>query len=113
MPVYTPKRLAQAVLTTSSLSMYQAPALTSTIVKEILLSNTSANSVTATVYIVPTPGTAAGASDVNCIVPAVSIPANTVKPIDLSQVMAPGDILAAKASVGTSVTFHASGVEIV
>lgn len=113
MPVYTPKRLAQAVLTTSSLSMYQAPGSTSTIINEILLSNTSANSADATVYIVPTPGTAAGAADVNCVVPTVSIPAGTVRAIDLSQVLNAGDILAAKASAGTSITFTASGVEIV
>lgn len=113
MPVYTPKRFAQAVLTTSSTSMYQVPGGASAVLKEILMSNTSANSVDVTVYLVPTPGTAGAASDGNCLVPAVSIPAYTVKPIDLSQVMNASDILAAKATAGTAITFHASGVEIV
>lgn len=113
MPVYTPKRLGQAVLTTSSLAIYTAPASTSTIIKEAVLANTSANSQDATLYIVPTPGTAAAAADVNCVVPAVSIPAGTVRVIDLSQVLNTGDILAAKASAGTAITITVSGVEIV
>lgn len=114
MPTYTPKRLAQAVLSTSSASMYVAPASTATILSEIVLANTSAVAADATVYLIPTPGTVgSNSTDATTIVPAVSIPAKSTKVISLHQVLNTSDILAAKASASTSITLTASGVEMV
>lgn len=113
MATYTPKRLGQAVLTNTAAALYTAPASTSTIVKTIAVANTTTSSATATVYLIPTPGTAGSASDSNTVIPGVSIPANTTKVFTINQVMNASDVLAAKASVGTTLTVTVSGVEIV
>ena len=114
MAAYTPKRLCQVTLGTSSAAAYTAPGGTSCIVKTLVLANTSAVSVTATVYLIPSPGSvASNSTDATTVVPAVAIPAFTTQAFVLNQVMNTADILAAKASIGASVTLTGSGVEIV
>ena len=110
MATYTPKRFVDPVqLSTSASSTLYAPTSGYTgVIKEILLSNPTTTTATATVYMVPSGGTAGNS---NAIVPAITIAGNSFITIPLSQVMTTGDTLKALASVGTTITMTVSGVE--
>lgn len=107
----TPKRLVEgSQLTGSAVTYYTAPAKTKTILKKLTLTNTSAGAVTATVYLIPSGGTA---GDANTLKKAVSIAAGATYDCAeaVNHVLEPGDFLQALASAGTAVTLMASGVE--
>lgn len=106
----TPKRLiAGSQLTTSAATYYTATAVKARI-DALVLTNTSAGAVTATVYLVPSGGSA-GAS--NCILSARSLAAGEsyVVPGALGQWLDSGGTIQALASSATSITIVASGVE--
>lgn len=110
MSTYTTKQLtAVTTLTTSAATMYTAPASTTTTVKTILLSNYSAADVQATVYLIPSGGTAANG---NAILGSVNVAANTTTVIDTAVVMPAASFIQAKASAGTALNIHISGIEI-
>lgn len=110
MAVYTGIRLAQVVLTTADATLYTVPASTSVIVKQIILTNTTATNATVSVSLVPSGGTAGVG---NRIVEQITVPAFGVTILDINQIIPTGAFLAAKASAATTVTLTASGVTVV
>jgi hypothetical protein len=104
-----PKQLKAATpLTTSYVTMYTVPASTTTIIKEILLANTTAGAVTASVSVVPSAGTA---STSNNILGGVNIDPNSTIVVELHTLLITGDFISAKASAGSAVNIMISGVE--
>ena len=100
----TTKALARTAAATSSATLYTMPnTSTVTVVSNIVLANAATSASTATIAI-----------DGVTIVPAVSIPANSVVGFDMKQVIpanATPKIITGFAST-TSVLIHISGVEI-
>ena len=100
----TTKVLARTAAATSSTTLYTAPnTSTLAIVTNIVLANAATSASTATVAI-----------DGVTIVPAVSIPANSLIGFDLKQVIpanATPKVITGFAST-TAVSIHISGVEI-
>jgi predicted phage tail protein len=108
----TAKRLiAGSQLTTSAATYYTAPALTTTVIRKLSLTNTSGGAVTATLYLITSGGTA-GAT--NTIASAKSLAAGeTWSCSDAEgQVLEAGGFVQALASAGTSITIIGSGIEI-
>ena len=97
----TTKALARTALTTSTgTTLYTVPSATTTVISNIVLSNTAATSSTVTVAL----------DGVN-ILPTVSVAANSVIAFDIKQVLATTKTITGGAST-TAVTIHISGVEI-
>ena len=97
----TTKALARTALTTSTgTTLYTVPSATTTVISNIVLSNTAATSSTVTV-----------ALDGVDILPTVSVAANSVIAFDIKQVLATTKTITGGAST-TAVTIHISGVEI-
>lgn len=100
-----------SVLTTSAATYYTTPLATSTLIKKVTFTNTSASTVTVTMYLVPSAGTAGAA---NTIISAVPISANNTYeayPAE-NMVLATGDFVQALCSAATSVTLMMSGIQI-
>ena len=100
----TTKAIARTAAATTSTTLYTVPTTsTITVVSNIVLSNAATSASTATIAI-----------DGVTIVPAVSIPANSVVGFDMKQVIpanATPKIITGFAST-TAVSIHISGVEI-
>ena len=100
----TTKAIARTAAATSSATLYTVPNTTTiTVVSNIVLANAATSASTATIAI-----------DGVTIVPAVSIPANSVVGFDMKQVIpanATPKIITGFAST-TAVSIHISGVEI-
>ena len=100
----TTKALARTAAATSSTTLYTMPnTSTVTVVSNIVLANAATSASTATIAI-----------DGVTIVPAVSIPANSVVGFDMKQVIpanATPKIITGFAST-SAVSIHISGVEI-
>ena len=100
----TTKALARTAAATSSATLYTMPnTSTVTVVSNIVLANAATSASTATIVI-----------DGVTIVPAVSIPANSVVGFDMKQVIpanATPKIITGFAST-SAVSIHISGVEI-
>lgn len=79
----TPARMARAALTTTSATLFTVPATTTSIVTEIIITNTTALDIPATVTI-------AGVS----LVAATVVPGNGMLTMGLKQVMSTGEIIA-------------------
>jgi hypothetical protein len=96
--------LARTAAATSSATLYTVPTTTTiTVVSNIVLANAATSASTATIAI-----------DGVTIVPAVSIPANSLVGFDLKQVIpanATPKVITGFAST-TNVSIHISGVEI-
>ncbi len=96
--------LARTAAATSSTTLYTVPSTTTiTVVSNIVLANAATSASTATIAI-----------DGVTIVPAVSIPANSIVGFDLKQVIpanATPKVISGSAST-TAVSIHISGVEI-
>lgn len=97
----TPKALSRSVLTSSSATLYTVPASTYTVLTSIVLANTNASAVAVTL-----------AMDGVTLVPAVSIPANTITTIDLRQVLATTKVITGFAATASVVACHLSGTEV-
>jgi hypothetical protein len=96
--------LARTAAATSSTTLYTVPTTTTiTVVSNIVLANAATSASTATIAI-----------DGVAVVPAVSIPANSLVGFDLKQVIpanATPKVITGFAST-TAVSIHISGVEI-
>lgn len=102
---FTEKRLAGPTqLTTSAVAIYTVPANRTTIVKQLVATNTSASAATFTLYI-------GAATAANAVFNATSVAANDSLVINLSQVLATGEVLRALASANTAINLTISGVE--
>lgn len=97
----SPKLMARTTLTASSATLYTVPASTTAVVTSILLCNTTAAAVTATVNLDGVP-----------VVSALSIPANTTTSIDTKQVLATTKTITGLAGSATAITIHVSGTEV-
>jgi len=106
----TPRQLCQFVASTVETTVYAAvPAATRVMVTNIILANTSAAPVALSLSIVPASGTAGNS---NRIVPGTTIPANTMVPIDMAQVLEPGMFLSALGGANNAITVTISGVVV-
>lgn len=97
----TPKRLYKGTAGTTSSTAYTVPANTTTIVKNIVLTNKSASVATATIVI-------AGIEVIN----NYSINANDTIAIDLSLVMAATETITVQANAANAINIYISGVEV-
>ena len=95
----TPKNLYRGAAATTSTTLYTVPSSTTTTVTNIVITNTSGSTQTATISL-----------DSVVLVPAVSISANSIATFDLKQVLTTTKIIAGFASA-TSVNFHIAGME--
>jgi hypothetical protein len=98
----TPKNLFRGAATTNTATtLYTVPASTTTVVSNIIVTNTAATAATFTMAL---NGTA--------LATAVSVAGNTTTVIDLKQAISAAQIIQGGASAVT-VNFHIAGVEIV
>ncbi len=109
MPMQAKQLKAATTLTTSYVTMYTVPGSTTAIIKEILLANTTASAVTASVSVVPSAGSA---STSNNILGAVNIDPNSTTVVELHTLMIAADFISAKASAGSAINIMISGVEV-
>ena len=96
----TTKALARGAFATSSATLYTVPASTTTVVTNIVVTNSAATAATFTITL-----------DAVDLFKTVAIAANSTAMFDLKQVLATTKIIAGLASAVT-VNFHISGVEI-
>lgn len=97
----TTKALARTAATTSTATtLYTVPSATTTIVTNIVVSNTAASTSTVTIAL----------DGVN-LIPTANIAANSIATFDLKQVLAATKTITGGAST-TAVTIHISGVEV-
>lgn len=110
MSTYNLKELVPARPLPSTASvLYTVPSSTSAVIKQILLGNTTATDLTATIHFVPNAGTP---STSNSLFPEIIITANNTVSIDLSSVLPFGASIHARASASSSINVHISGVEV-
>lgn len=96
----TSKALFRGAASTSSTTLYTVPSSTTTIVTEIVVTNTAGSAGTFSVTL-----------DGVSIATTVAVPANDSTVIPLKQVLTATKIIAGLASA-TTINFHISGVEI-
>ena len=94
------KALARGAFATSSATLYTVPASTTTVVSNIVVTNSAATAATFTIQL-----------DAVDLFKTTAIAANSTLMLDLKQVLATTKIIAGLASAIT-VSFHISGVEI-
>jgi len=99
MPTLT-RALARAAFATSSATLYTVPSATTTVVSNIVITNTAGSAGTFTL-----------ALNGVAMASAVSVAANSITTIDLKQVLSATNTITGFASA-TTVNFHISGVEI-
>jgi hypothetical protein len=99
MPTLT-KALARGAFATSSATLYTVPSATTTVVSNIVITNTAGTAGTFTLGL-------AGTS----LATTVSVAANSITTIDLKQVLAATQTITGLASAIT-INYHISGVEI-
>lgn len=110
--VVTPVKLGQAAMPTTVGTLYTVPASTRTFVKDIDICNTSTSQLSATVYLVPSGGTAGTG---NILIPSVPIqPASVGGMFQWSgtQVLNAGDTIQTLGSAA-GLTINVSGGEAV
>ncbi|BDG48763.1 hypothetical protein [Parageobacillus sp. KH3-4] len=105
----TPKRLYIGQPGTSLETLYTVPTNTKTIVKQIVLSNTTGTDANVTIHFVPN-GQVAGNG--NKIFSALTVTANNTGIFDLSAVLEAGDTIQAVQGTANAITIHISGVEV-
>lgn len=105
--VITPTKLSQTALTGVSATLYTVPALSRTIVKTIDICNTNSVTVTATVYLVPSAGSASVATT---LIPSINITAQGMFQWGGAQVLNVGDTIQAVSSI-SGVTINISGAD--
>lgn len=103
---------AGSQLTTSAATYYTVPVNTTTIIQAVVLCNTTAGPITATVHLVASGGSATAS---NMILSAKSLATNEtyVVPGAAGMVLATGGTIQALAGSATSISIQAAGTEIV
>lgn len=94
------KVLFRGAASTGSTTLYTTPAATTTLINNILVTNTAS---TAATYSISLAGSSAATT--------VSVPANDTSVLDIKQVLNATQTITGLASA-TSVIFHISGIEI-
>lgn len=107
----TPAFLGRTAISVSPTvdTVYTAPVLTRTLVKDIDIANTSAVAIDVTLYLVPSGG---APSNSNTLIPAVTIPANGMFQWCGTQILNAGDSIRVTASA-LGATVHVSGGEAI
>jgi hypothetical protein len=109
MATYTPKRLGSITqLTTTNTTLYTSTSVVS-VIKEILVNNTTANSATVTVNLVPSGGSASGTNEV---LSAITIAGNSTLTFKCSQVLELNDFIVAKAGTAAALNIIVAGVQV-
>jgi hypothetical protein len=103
-----PVKMAQAEVTTSAVTVYTTPTTNRAKVQDIMIANTTAGSLTYSVYFVPASGTAGTA---NAIFYQVALVANTSYHWVGEQVLFPGDTIQVQGSA-TGLTILISGQQV-
>jgi hypothetical protein len=98
----TPKKIYVGTPGTSSATIYTVPASTTTIVKNIVMCNTTSSNAVITV--------ATGGKN---IISSYSVAANDTVTIDLSLILAAGDTITAVQTTSNAINLFLSGVEVV
>lgn len=96
----TPVAMSRTTLGTGSATLYTVPGSKTAVVTNIVIVNADTVSRTATVNL-----------DGVAVVSALSLPAQSVTGLDMTQVLTTGKLIAGLASVASMVTIHISGVE--
>jgi hypothetical protein len=110
MAAYTPTQLCPTTeLTTSAVILYTVPAATSTIIKQVLISNVSGIDARATIHLVPSGGTPVPE---NKAFGEILVPANTTQLVDGSIVIPTGATVQGLANISDAINVHISGVEV-
>jgi phage tail protein X len=105
----TTKMLARTgASTTVDTLLYTVPAATTTVITNIVIANTNASAVTATISLSKTVGMIS--SNIP-LLSSIAIAANSIFAFDLKQVLPTAELIVGSAST-SGVTFHISGVEI-
>lgn len=99
MATATPALLYRGAASTSSTTLYTVPSNTTTVITNIIVSNTASSGATFDILL-----------DNVLLANDVSISANSITAIDLKQVITQNQTIKGLASA-TTVTFHISGVE--
>lgn len=110
MAVYTPKKLYTGQPGTAATTLYTAPASTTSLIKNIIICNTTSSAATLTLSLVPSGGSA---GVTNRIMSSLNISANDTVAMDLSGVLSTGDFISALQGTSGSLTLHITGVEVV
>ena len=97
----TPKVMSRSLLTGSNATLYTVPALTTALVTNIVLANSSATSVSVTVSF-----------DGVVVVPAVFVAANSSTFIDLHQPLDTTKLITGFASTASVIACHITGLEV-
>uniref|UniRef100_A0A7U3YCT9 Uncharacterized protein n=1 Tax=Geobacillus sp. (strain Y4.1MC1) TaxID=581103 RepID=A0A7U3YCT9_GEOS0 len=97
----TPKRLYKGTAGTTSTTVYTVPASTTTIVKNIVLTNKTGSAATITITIAGTE-----------VVYNYSVAANDTVVLDLSLVMSATEIITVQAGTANAINVYISGVEV-
>ena len=105
---FTVTALTQFVAAISETTQYTTPGSTTTIVKSIVMCNTTATERDLSVSVVPSGGSAGVA---NRILATYPIPPYTTAFLDCHIVLETGDFLSAIASAATAITVTVSGLE--
>lgn len=106
---YTPKKLYTGQPGTSAGTLYTAPASTTTIIKNIIICNTTASDATLTLNLVASGGSAA---ESNRIMSTLNVRANDTVAMDLSGILATGDFISGSQGTSSALTLHITGVEV-
>ncbi|ADU95281.1 hypothetical protein [Geobacillus sp. Y412MC52] len=105
----TPKRLYIGQPGTTIGALYQVPATYKTIVKNIILCNTTGTDAKIDIYFVPSGN---GASAANKVISQYTVSANDTAVINLSAVLGSGDVISAAQVTANAITVYISGVEV-
>ena len=106
---YTPKQLAQSAPSASFSTAYTVPGATTTIVKQIMVTNVTAAVANANVNFIASGGSNTVA---NRVINNYPVAAGDVAFFDLTQVLAAGGFIQVQASVASALVYTISGVEI-
>jgi hypothetical protein len=110
MSVFDLKELVSArALPGTASALYVVPASTTSIIKQILISNTTGADLDATLYFVPNGGSP---SSSNKIFPEIIVSANNTLSIEIKSVLPTGSSIHGLASASVSLNIHISGVEV-
>lgn len=96
----TTKALGRGAFATSSATLYTVPSATTTVVTNIVITNTAGSAGTFTLGLNGT-----------SLATTVSVAANSITTIDLKQVLSATQTITGQASA-TTINYHISGVEI-
>ena len=97
----TLKNLANGVLETTEATLYTVPANTKTIVKSIILCNSTASSATVTIKFAGTP-----------VISGYTVNANETLTIQITGVLEAGATISGLAGTASAINYYISGIEV-